>query len=296
MFIFDFIEPALCFGEGAFLLTKETRVFNELAVGQGREGFQPNVNAHRISARWKRNSLIFAGEADVPFLTVLANGAGLDCARADAVYFGLDLSDFGERDCALPDTIAALRVGDAVVLAFAFQAGVSRRLTRFHPTEEGLESEFDTDGDILQYLAMNSLQFGVVWLPRSDCLLLLIQSRRLALRLITNGSLVNKAIIDTKADNQRLIKRSLLHVIGEKSVFYTNLVHVCTIPQYSVKSNYRDINQTAEICRLRKDDALSIPLINERAFRAFLVKKHITIDYACQVFFEIRSVISALSA
>ncbi len=36
--VFDFIEPALGFGEGRFLFAKEARVLDELAIGQGREG------------------------------------------------------------------------------------------------------------------------------------------------------------------------------------------------------------------------------------------------------------------
>lgn len=37
--IFNFIKPALCFGEGGFLLAEEARVLDELTVGEGREGF-----------------------------------------------------------------------------------------------------------------------------------------------------------------------------------------------------------------------------------------------------------------
>jgi len=242
--VLDLIKLALCFGKSGFFFAEEARVFYELTIRQGREGFQPNVNADCLGVFRKAFGFIFAGQANIPFFALSAHRTGFDCARTKAVYFGFHLPDFGERDRALPDAVSVLRVGDAVILAFAFKPRIAGFFTRLHPAEEGLKSEFHADSDILQDLTMNRSQFGMIRLPRCHCLLLLIQSRRLALRFIADGSRVNKAIIDITADSQSLIERSLLRVIGVHPVFYANLVHAYSIPQYSVKCSKRDTNKT----------------------------------------------------
>ena len=94
-----------------------------------------------------------------------------------------------------------------------------------------MKGKFDTDSNVLQHLGMNRRQFGVRRLPCCDSLLLLIDRWRLALRFIADGSLVNKAIIDSTADSQRLSERSLLRMIGVESIFYINFVHVYIISQ-----------------------------------------------------------------
>ncbi len=86
---------------------------------------------------------------------------------------------------------------------------------------------------------------------------------------------MHKAVVDKAADSQRLIKRSLLRVIGIESIFYTNPVHAYIIPQYNVKSNWRDTNTTKGICRLRKDGLAIHPrgcpnkTLKQGAFRPF---------------------------
>ena len=267
--VFHFVELALCFGKSRFFLTEETRVLNELTIGQGRKGFQSNVNADRIRAFGETFGFVFAGEANVPLFAIFTNRAGLDCARTGAMYLGLYLPNFGECDRTFSNTVSALRVGDTVVLAFAFEPGVSRFFSCLDTAEKGLKSEFDTDGDILQHLTMNRRQFGMRRLPCCDSLLLLIDRWRLALRFIADGSLVNKAVIDITADSQRLIERSLLRVIGVYSIFYTNLVHTYIIPKYNVKYSKRDINQVGGICRHRNDDELSIPVAKARGLPRF---------------------------
>ena len=82
---------------------------------------------------------------------------------------------------------------------------------------------------------------------------------------------MNKAVINITANSQRLIERSLLCMIGENPVFYTNLIHAYIISQYNVKINYRDINTTKGVCRLRKDDELSIPVAKARGIPLILV-------------------------
>lgn len=144
--------------------------------------------------------------------------------------FGLHLPNLGERDGALADLVALLRVGDTVILAFALQPWIAWFLAFPHAAEEGLEGEFDANGDILQDLAVNGGQFLMGLFPLCHFLLLVAHRRGFALRLIADGSLMNKAVIDITADSKRLVKRSLLHTIGEKSILYTEPVHNCIIP------------------------------------------------------------------
>ena len=82
---FDCLKLALGFSKSLFFFAKETRVFNELAIGECRKGFQPNVNANRLRILRRRLGFIVAGKADIPFLAFSADGTGFDCARVTAV-------------------------------------------------------------------------------------------------------------------------------------------------------------------------------------------------------------------
>jgi len=179
MFILDLIKPALRFSKSILFFTEEARVINKLTIRKSGEGFKSNVNTNRLRAGRKAFGLIITRETNVPLITFTTNSTSLDCARANAVDFGFDFPDFGKRDGAIPNTVAALWIGDAVVLSFAFQSRVARCFTRLHTTKEGLKSEFHSDDDILQYLRMHRPQFGVRRLPRGHSLLLLIQGWRL---------------------------------------------------------------------------------------------------------------------
>lgn len=152
----DLIELALGFGESILFLTEEARVLDELAIGQGDEGFESNVNTNGLHVFREAFGLIITREADVPLIAFTTDGASFNYTRANTVDFGFDLPDFGKRDSAFSDTVSALRIGDAVVLAFAFKSWASRLFSKFNTAEEGLKGEFYTHRDVLQNLTMNS--------------------------------------------------------------------------------------------------------------------------------------------
>ena len=55
----------------------------------------------------------------------------------------------------MSEGIPCLRVGNAVVLAFALQSWIAWFFTCFYAAEEGLKSEFDANSDVLQNLRMD---------------------------------------------------------------------------------------------------------------------------------------------
>ena len=97
---------------------------------------------------------------------------------------------------------------------------------------------------------------GMGLLPLGYFLLPVTHGRRLALRLIADGSLVNTAVPDSTADLRRFIESSLLGVTGEYSTLYANPIHTYIMPQSSAKRSYRDINRATGICRLHPSKAL----------------------------------------
>jgi len=63
---------------------------------------------------------------------------------------------------------------------------------------------------------------------------------------------MNKAIINITAHSKRLNERSLLRMLGENPVLYTNLAHAYIIPQCNVSVNNRDINTKKGFVVLRR--------------------------------------------
>jgi len=63
---------------------------------------------------------------------------------------------------------------------------------------------------------------------------------------------MNKAVINITANSKRLIERSLLRMLGENPVLYTNLIHTYIIPQCNVSVNNRDVNTKKGFVVLRR--------------------------------------------
>ena len=101
---------------------------------------------------------------------------------------------------ALVEAETTLRVGEAVVLAFAFQARVARSFAVPDPAKEGLKGKVNAAGDVLQDLAVYVGEFRVVRLPGRDSAALVNAAGRLAVRLVKHRPFMHKAVVDIAAD------------------------------------------------------------------------------------------------
>lgn len=97
------------------------------------------------------------------FLPYLTDGTGLHITEYWAVDFSLDLNWSTEQrqpNGGLSDLEPALRIGDTVILIFAFVSRIAWDFLCFEVTKEGLKGQVNADGDILQDLRMYGFEFG----------------------------------------------------------------------------------------------------------------------------------------
>ncbi len=236
----DFITAAL-FGLGLpsarlrqslFVLAEEARVVYELAVGQSQKAVQARVKANHVIGLWQEVVFLLHGKADKPFGTDAANRAGFDYAEDSPMEFGLNLNRLaahGNGNRTVTNLKAALRVGDAVVLTFAFEPreawgflnlSFSRLpILLLHPTEEGAEGKVNAHGHILQNLTIDGFDFWKVFAPLREHLLLLVAAYRGLCGFVLEHAVVDKAVVDEAARFQRVFKFACLFLCGEQPIF-----------------------------------------------------------------------------
>ena len=174
-----FREFALCFGKSLFIFAEKAWVFEELAVGKGRESLQANINADGFLGRRQVFGFNFLAKAGEPLAVDAPNRAVFEFAPRLAVEFGFYLAEFRELDGAVSHSdyvritdlgitdleVLALRVGDAVVLPRTFDTREAWGIAFLHAVKEGVEGKVNAVRDILQDLAVDFFEFGMVFLP-----------------------------------------------------------------------------------------------------------------------------------
>jgi len=225
--------------QNLLVTAEEARVVDVLAIGQRREGFQPNVNADLLIGRRQEFGDDLHGKAHEPLEVDSADGAGLDDALYRAVQTDGDIAYLGQPQSALVEPESALRVGDAVVLAFAFDSWVSRRLTRFDAAKEGVKGQINADGDVLQHLGVDPAEFGVFLLPSRERGLLLEPGRRLAQHFVVVLAPVQEAVVDLSAGFQRLRQGRLLRLRRIKAI------PICELEGFSHSTSWAWVRNAA---------------------------------------------------
>ena len=108
----------------------------------------------------------FLTKASKPLAVDTANCAGFKFAPRPAMQFGFYLPDLGKVNTTVANLESVvLRVSDTVVLAFAFEFGIAWGIAFLHAVKEGVEGKVYAVNDILQDLAVDFFEFGMVFLP-----------------------------------------------------------------------------------------------------------------------------------
>ena len=113
---------------------EEARIFNELAAGQGHERIQSRVKSNGFFGKRQWLNFTLTGKAYEPFFAVPADSAGFNSTVNRTMDFRLDLNRSAEQrqpNRSIANLEPALRIGDAVVLTFALQAGIARGFACF---------------------------------------------------------------------------------------------------------------------------------------------------------------------
>ena len=177
-------ELALSLRERLLFPSKEPRVFDLLAVRQGRERHEADVDSCALGASWQGLWLKLAREEREPLARRCApDRRCLDDAFDRTVQDYLDWTDLG-HDQLFATKLASgrgLREREAVVPAEALEARVAGCFTRFDPPEESLECEVKPEADVLENLAVCCFQRRPGRLERRQSSMLVVQANHLLL-------------------------------------------------------------------------------------------------------------------
>ena len=161
-----FRQLSLCFGKRLLFLAEEAWVYDALSIGEGRESLETNIDTDGFLGVREKLRFDLLAETSEPFVIDPPHGTGFEFPPGLSVEFGLDLPNFGQADRAVSDLeTIVLSKSDAVVLAFAFEPGKAWCFAFLYSLEERLKREFHTMRHILEHLAINRFEFGVIFLP-----------------------------------------------------------------------------------------------------------------------------------
>jgi len=138
-------------------------VKDALAIRQGGEGFQPEINAGFAPSggEWSHGD-IRARETNIPAVRFPRHRDGLGCALQRATPPNGNAANLGERQGAVVQggSVAKLLVGERVVAIRALEAWIARRLPFADTAEERLEGTIQPGEHVLQHLRVDALVFG----------------------------------------------------------------------------------------------------------------------------------------
>lgn len=187
---------ALHLCQGLFLLTEEARVLDFSAIGEGCEGFEAHI--HPDVSRVFRQAFGFAlnRETGVPLAgTAFLDSECFDLARKRAMQDDLEMPN--AREDKLPkgiDLEPKLRIGEAIVAAFALEAGIARLFSGFDTPEKGFHGKIKPDSHVLQHLGMHSGKPGAFLFEHRIGCVLLVEGQALA-RLLIGVSPTSQQVI-----------------------------------------------------------------------------------------------------
>lgn len=153
---------ALRYLQRAFRLTQIFRILYCLTSRERREVFKPNVYPHTLaSSRNIRRVAFFDSEYHKPAIHLPLEGASLYAACDLTRQAQPDRANFGELKFIAFEFESGLRIGEAVIARFGFEARESCFICAcFDFPKEVLKSSFAALQDVLQYLRMHLADIG----------------------------------------------------------------------------------------------------------------------------------------
>lgn len=217
---------AACFCQCLLVFAEEARVFNELAIGQSQKRVQPSVKANRFIRGRQRLRRHFTGNADEPLASLPPQCGGFRRPFYLAVELAFDFAYLGHIQVPVLEgyTVPELLEAQAVVSANTLDTRETRCSTGypegaafFDPAEKRSERKIDTQGGILQKVAMNFRKFWELFTPARKMLFLRILADTAACRLIQEFALIEQAVIDQSQGVKSCVQARLLRPGGENT-------------------------------------------------------------------------------
>src|SRR6266567_1460042 len=226
---------ALHFRQGFLLLAEKARVGYLFFLGERSECLQPNVDTNLRSNRFKAKRLTLARKADVPLscrrplhrtgfhlahaLTMVDHFDGANLGEAHPLIMRGRLGGCpGDRDNG-DNAKATLREGETVISAFALEARIARLLGMFSDsTKECLESQINTNGNVLQDLGMDPMKGRAFLFQDRERILLLKTGERNTIAFIGRFPHLQQVIIEPTALFKGVVELLFLLLRGKDAV------------------------------------------------------------------------------
>lgn len=158
----------------------------------------------------------------------------------------LNVPNLGQPEIAINDRESRLGIGETVIPASTTESGISRLLARLGSAKESLICKVYPNSDILEDLAVYSLQRRPFRFQCRQGINLVVQSQTLLLLLPETLSLLQKVIVKPTTFIKGLIHLSMLPLGRIQPVFKTGLMHKYILAQFM-----KEVKR-AFICQLKQ--------------------------------------------
>jgi len=223
----------LDFGKGFLFLAEEAGIVDFFFVAESSECLQANIDTHLSWSRVKAKRLALTREGNVPFACRgTLHGTGFHLAFDLAMIDHLDGANLGEAyPFIMCDAKAALREGEAIVSAFAFETGKPRLLGMFsHSTEERFEGQINANGYVLQDLGMHSGEGRTFLFQNRERILLLKTGEGNTIPFIGRLTHFQQVVIEPTALFKGFVQLLFLLLSGKDAVL-KHFQHIVIVAQ-----------------------------------------------------------------
>jgi len=191
---------SLCLRKCLLIYAKESWVSYLFAYGKCGKRVQANIYPNHLIALRQRLCFHFHREASVPLAGGRAcDGERLNFAFNGAVQLDSHVPDFRETQASIFEDEAGLSVGERIVSFARAEAREACLLLCFDAPKECLKGFIQSPQYVLQYLAVNVIEFGACFFNLRQLIRLLNVADGLSLKTVCVSSLLQARIIELAA-------------------------------------------------------------------------------------------------
>lgn len=184
-----------------------TRVVDGRSIAQGCKMREAHVNAYGVRIERQRREVYFASKCRKPASGFSLDRHGLDRPLNHAMQPDSDVADFGDAQLVAVEGLPNLSEGHGAIATERFESRVARILSGLHAAKERLERLIDAGNRIFKYSSIETLNVRTRFADCRQLIDLVEATNRLALKLPSIASFLERGIVKLAAHGQLIVKR-----------------------------------------------------------------------------------------
>jgi len=245
---------APCSCQSLFRLSKKSRIINFGFVRKFGVDYQAGINSDGFIRRLKNFLLSFYGKTGKPFAArISANGESFNFPDNFSMKFDSDFADFGKPETIVSQRESALRIGKRIVSALRLKTRETRFTTfLLNFAEKGLKCKVYSFENVLRYLTMNVLIFGISFFNFFKLVGLVAIIQRKTIEFVGISPLLQSRIVKKSTQIKSIYEFGGLCLTRKNAEFiglsYTEIIHLFSIQLENTLAGIEKYYRLSQCC------------------------------------------------